>query len=151
MTETNREKDIESVYAFLYKERTPFARACLSGEGENADVRGDVLFYETPLGVLVRAELCGMKSRMIRKKRIYNFCVRDGADSACRHASAGDKRSWCAVMPTAYEKDGCADCVIITRKIRPTDIIGKTIVMFERANGCPKSVTDAVAYGRIES
>ncbi len=150
MTETNREKDIESVYAFLYKDRTPFARACLSGKGENADVCGSVSFYETPLGVLVRAEVCGLKRQILRKKRMYNFCVRDGAYSACRHTSGGDKRSWCAVMPTAYEKDGCADCTVITRKIRPADIIGKTVVMFERTNGCPKNTADAVAYGKIE-
>ena len=148
MTQKN---DIESVYAFLYKDRMPFARARLFGKGENEGGCGSVSFYETPLGVLVRAELCGMKRQPLRKKRTYNFCVRDGEESACRHASAGDKRSWCALMPTAYERDGCADCAMITRKIRPADIIGKTVVVFERTAGCPRSIADAAAYGTIES
>ena len=86
MAERMREKDTDSVYAFLYKDRTPFARARLRGEGENACVRGSVSFYETPLGVLVRAELCGLKRRVLGKRRVYNFCVRDAGQNACQHA-----------------------------------------------------------------
>jgi len=145
-----RKNDIESVYAFLYKDRTPFARARLFGEGEYASICGSVSFYETPLGVLIRAELCGLSKRAFGKRKSYNFCVRDGEQSVCGCAIMGNKRSWCALMPTAYEKDGCADCVIITRKISPTDIIGKTVAVFERTNGCPKSISDTVARGRIE-
>ena len=149
MAEMKREKDIESVYAFLYKDRTPFARACLSGNGENGDVRGSVSFYETPLGVLVRAELCGLSKRAFGKRKAYNFCVRDEKQSECRCASSGDKRSLCAIMPTAYEKEGRADCAVVTRRISPSELVGKNIVVYERGNGCPKNMESAVAFGGV--
>ena len=148
MAERMCEKDTESVYAFLYKDRAPFASARLCGEGENAGVCGGVSFYETPLGVLVRAELCGLKKQVLRKKRAYNFCVRDERTKECL---SKDNRSLCTAMPTAYEKDGCFECVLVTRRISPSDLVGKKVVVYECSRGCPKSISDAVAYGRIES
>jgi hypothetical protein len=149
MAEMKCEKDIESIYAFLYKERTPFAMASLLGNGENVGVRGSVSFYETPLGVLVRAELCGLSKRAFGKRRAYNFCVRDEKQSECRCASLGDKRSLCAIMPTAYEKEGRADCAIVTRRIKPSELVGKKIVVYEKRNGCPKDIESAVAFGGV--
>ncbi len=149
MSEMKCEKDIESVYAFLYKDRTPFARAYLLGDGENEDVCGSVSFYETPLGVLVRAELCGLSKKGFGKRKAYNFCVRDEKQSECRCAISGDKRSLCAIMPTAYEKEGRADCVIVTRRIKPSELVGKSIAVYEKKNGCPKDTSSALAFGNV--
>lgn len=150
MEENNGKKDIESVYAFLYKDRTPFASASLCGEGENGSVRGCVSFYDTPLGVLVRAELCGLTKKGLGKRKAYNFCVRDEGQTACQCASRGDKRSLCAVMPTAYEKEGRAVCATVTRRIKPTELVGKRIAVYEKRNGCPSKSGSAVAVGGVE-
>ncbi len=147
METLKNENKSESIYAFLYKERTPFARAKLCGSEKTSSIRGSVEFFTTPLGVLVHAELCGLPKR--RKTGVYNFCVRSGEQTECIRASVGDKRSFCAVMPVAYEKDGCADCSVVTRKIVPSDLVGKRIAVYERRLGCPKDESSAVAVGNI--
>ena len=138
----------DSVYAFLYKNRTPFAKATLIGtqKGNNESAYGIVEFFSTPLGILVHAELCALPKQ--RKMGVYNFCVRDIEKSEC--GGNCNKRSLCRLMPIAYEKDGKADCSILTRRISPSDLIGKRISVYERRRGCPKEASLAIVSGDIE-
>ena len=147
MTNSKSEPKNESVYAFLYKNRTPFARAALFGENEGSEcVCGSIEFFSTPLGILVHAELCGLPSR--KKTGVYHFCVREIGKSEC--ASTCQRRSLCALMPVAYEKDGKAECTVLTRRILPSDLVGKRISVYERRRGCPKDEALAIAIGNIE-
>ena len=147
MRTSKSENNSESVYAFLYKDRTPFARAELVGADKESEACGCVEFFTTPLGVLIHAKLCGLPKR--RKTGIYNFCVRACERNECIYSTEGDKRSLCTVMPVAYEKEGCADCSSVTRRITPSDLVFKKIVVYERRLGCPKDEFCAIASGNI--
>lgn len=147
MRRSKIENGSESVYAFLYKDRTPFAKAELIGTDKTEGVSGCVEFFTTPLGVLIHAKLCGLPER--RKSGVYNFCVRASAGNECIYSSIGDKRSLCTVMPVAYERGGCADSSSVTRRIAPSDLVSKRIVVYERRLGCPKDELCAIATGNI--
>ena len=148
MPNTKNENNNESVYAFLYKNRTPFAKASLLGEAESDGERvcGSIEFFATPLGILVHAELCGLPKRV--KTGVYHFCVREADKAAC--SGKCNRRSLCGIMPVAYEKDGRADCTVLTRRISPSDLEGKRIAVYERRRGCPSDEQLAVAVGNVE-
>ena len=147
MRTSKNENDSESVYTFLYKDRTPFAKAELIGKDKANEVCGCVEFFTTPLGVLVHAKLCGLPKR--RKAGVYNFCVCASERNECIYSNEDDKRSICTVMPVAYEREGCADCSSVTRRISPSDLVCKKIVGYERRLGCPKDEVCAIASGNI--
>lgn len=149
MAEINTKNNSDNVYAFLYKERTPFAKACLFGSDEKRNSCGSVSFYTTPLGVLIRAELTGLPKSPFKKKKAYSFCIRDAKQSSCQCADLGVKRYLCVSMPTAYEKNGMAECVMVTRRLAPSELVEKSVFVYERACGCPKKPSDAVAFGEI--
>ena len=147
MRTSKSENNSESIYAFLYKDRTPFAKAELVGTDKSAEVWGCVEFFTTPLGVLIHARLSGLPKR--RKTGVYNFCVRASAGNECICSSIGDKRSLCTVMPVVYERGGRVDSSSVTRRIAPSDLVSKKIVVYERRFGCPKDELCAIASGNI--
>ena len=52
-------------------------------------------------------------------------------------------------MPVVYEKNGSAECEMLTGKLLPSELIGKRISLYDRINGCPENIADSIANGKI--
>lgn len=107
--------------------RRPGGVACVLGEQNN--VRGSVRFYETPKGILVRAEIDGLPSY----NGVYAFHIHEGG--SCENPSthfnpdkqlhpyhAGD-------LPPLFSANGRAFSLFLTDRFALRQIIGKTVVI----------------------
>ena len=120
-------------YSILMRGRRPYAEAHFCGvRGES--VSGRLSFYDTPLGILVSAELAGE----ILSNGVYGFCLESEAHDVCMS------------LPVVYGKNGRAKGRIITERLRRKSLLGEAIFLREsrREDGSLESV---IAKGRIES
>lgn len=135
----------------LCRGRRPFASAEIVGGEEFPQINGRVDFYLTPLGVLICADINGLPIREESSQRAvaYNFCINGDSAQKCNHCR--NTKASCRVMPTVYEKNGSAWCSVLTKKISPSDIMGKTIAVHERSAECLSEnfVPNGIAYGNI--
>ena len=123
----------------------PDAAARLSGSQDYPGIRGEVQFYQTRRGLLVRAEFWGLpRAEAPCKERIFGFHIHEGGSCAgdwanpfagagghynprgCPHPShAGD-------LPPLFGNDGRALAVFLTDRFTVREILGKTLIVHDR-------------------
>lgn len=117
---------------FLSYLRRPGAVACVRSEENN--VQGTVRFYETPMGVLVRAEISGLPS----SNGIYAFHIHEGSDCAKpgTHFNPGKQPHpyHAGDLPPLFSANGRAFSVFLTDRFALRQIIGKTVVLHTGAD-----------------
>ena len=149
MNKTEHTRSYTGAYASLRNGRRPFAFAELIGGIFSYNTNGRIEFFMTPLGMLVYAKFGGLPKSICREKQaVYNFCIR-GENGYCEKAGLHTKCSPCFMMPSVYEKDGYAECGALTRRIRECDLLGKTVILYDKKGGCPCNACESIAYGRI--
>ena len=96
--------------------------------GEN-NVQGTVLLYETPKGVLVRAEIDGLPS----PNGIYAFHIHEGVDCATPggHLNPGNQKHpyHAGDLPPLFSANGRALSVFLTARFALRQVIGKTVIL----------------------
>lgn len=138
---------------FLSYLRRPGAVAWVRGEENN--VLGTVRFYETPQGVLVRAEIDGLPSL----NGIYAFHIHEGADCAApgTHYNPGKQPHpyHAGDLPPLFSANGRAFSLFLTDRFALRQIIGKTVILHSgpddfttQPSGNPGKV---LACGKIQS
>ncbi len=112
---------------FLSYLRRPGAIACVRGNENN--VQGTVRFYETPMGVLVRAGIDGLPS----PGGIYAFHIHEGSDCANpgAHFNPGKQPHpyHAGDLPPLFSTNGRAFSVFLTDRFALRQIIGKTAIL----------------------
>lgn len=107
--------------------RRPGALAHIRGEQNN--VLGTVRFYETPQGILVRAEVTGLPS----PSGIYAFHIHEGGDCTApgtHYNPGGQKHPYHAGdLPPLFSANSRAFSVFLTDRFALRQIIGKTVVL----------------------
>ena len=105
--------------------RTPLATAMLKGTVEGAPIEGRVDCYGTPAGVRISVTVGGLPKGMNNGFSVYRLCV-----------EKEEGHFLCAVIPPLYEKNGTAWCSVITRKLVPSELIGKRLSVRVWRSGC---------------
>ncbi|MBO5755133.1 MAG: hypothetical protein J6R89_03635 [Clostridia bacterium] len=106
-------------YAFLCRGRRPVARAELHGVGtEGEAVCGTLCFYETPLGLLIFAQVMGLPPGTCGSK-VYRLW--EGSPFG------GLKRT----LPLLYEKDGRAWSAVLTKRLKLNELLNQKIFLCE--------------------
>ncbi len=128
-------------YAFLKRGRKPYAGADLRGTNTDGScVTGRILFYDTPLGVMISAEVEGLSG----SSSVYGFCLCEG-EARCR----GGKRL-CRCMPLIYGKNGRGRGSLVTEWLRREPLIGRRVTL--RESVAPDlCAARSVAEGIVES
>ena len=112
---------------FLSYLRRPGAVAWVRGMQNN--VLGTVRFYETPQGVLVRAEITGLPG----PGGIYAFHIHEGSDCAAPggHYNPGGLQHphHAGDLPPLFSANGRAFSVFLTDRFALRQIIGKTVII----------------------
>ena len=112
---------------FLSCLRRPGAVAWVRGLENN--VLGSVRFYETPFGVLVRAEMDGLPS----PSGIYAFHIHENADceNPGTHFNPGNQAHpyHAGDLPPLFSANGRAFSVFLTDRFALRQIIGKTVII----------------------
>ena len=123
----------------------PQAVAHMRGSDAYPDICGTVQLFQTPCGVLVRAEICGLPHENGPcSGRVFGFHIHEGCSCAgdmsdpfsgamahynpcgCEHPQhAGD-------LPPLFENCGCAFSVVLTNRFRVSEVIGKTVIIHAR-------------------
>ena len=122
--------------------KPPNAIAHISGSRAQPQIRGKVCFWQTQRGVLMAAEILGLKSSQNPcESSVFGFHIHEGesctgnADDAfsdvgmhynpngCPHAQhAGD-------LPPLFENNGYAFSAFLTNRFTTDEIIGRTIII----------------------
>ena len=122
--------------------RQPNAVASVTGSAKYPNLRGNVMFYNTNRGTVVRAEITGLpRTNDICRQPVFGFHIHAGesctgtaeepfADADghfnpdnCKHPyHAGD-------MPPLFGADGRALLVFLSDRFSVRDIIGKTVII----------------------
>ena len=118
------------------------AAAIIKGDGKHGNISGKVLFYQTPRGVLVAAEVCGLPGEQDKcKSPVFAFHIHASAPCSgnaqdpfdvvgshynpenCPHPHhAGD-------LPPLFGNNGYAFLMTLTDRFAVNDIIGKTVII----------------------
>ena len=130
------------MHKFLtYMRRCPQARAQIIGGENYKEIKGEMLFYTTPYGVLVTASLTGLPNNSFCQKRIFGFHIHEG-DSCTGNAQdefantgmhynpsnyphpyhAGD-------LPPIFSANGCAFTAFLTDRFEVSEIVGRTVII----------------------
>ncbi len=56
----------------------PYARAIISGNNLNGEIKGEVFFYNTELGVIIETKIMGLKDGKKCKNSFYAMHIHDG-------------------------------------------------------------------------
>ncbi len=122
--------------------KTPDAIAHISGSQAQTQIRGKVCFWQTQRGVLMAAEILGLKSSQNPcESSVFGFHIHEGASCTgkaggefsdvgshynpndCPHAQhAGD-------LPPLFENNGYAFSAFLTNRFTAEEIIGRTIII----------------------
>ena len=119
-------------YSVLAVGRKPYAVVALRGS-PGCSVDGTVSFYDTPIGVLVWAELAG---EALEEQGVYGFCFGLERCRLCMH------------LPLIYGKDGCGRGRTVTEGLRGVPLVGREIYLKSRSESgfC---TAKTLAVGRI--
>ena len=124
--------------------RKPKAIARVRGSEEYPNIYGTVRFYETPMGVLVVANINGLpKVEGACKEKIFGFHIHKG--SACQgnendpFANTGDHYDTAGCehpnhagdLPPLFGADGSAFSAFLTNRFTIEEIVGRTVVIHE--------------------
>ncbi len=115
------------------------ARARVRGGKAFPDINGIVTFRQTPRGVLVTANICGLPA----DRGIYAFHIHSGTsctgnvedefadakmhynpDNSFHPYHAGD-------LPPLFSNDGCAYAQVLTNRFAVKDVIGRTVIIHD--------------------
>ena len=122
----------------------PAARASIRGSAEYPDIRGNVHFYQTEMGVMIVAEIFGLPfSDDPCKSPIFGFHIHEGTSCSgtdmdpfsnamahynpenCPHPyHAGD-------MPPLFGNQGYAFLMFLTDRFMVRNVIGKTVIIHD--------------------
>lgn len=122
--------------------RKPSARAVIQGDAAHRAIHGDLVLYQLPAGVLVRAEVYGLPSGGGRcEEKIFGFHIHEGAACtgtredpfantrahynpySCPHPShAGD-------LPPLFGNNGYAWSAFLTNRFTVDQVIGRTVIV----------------------
>ena len=120
----------------------PHAAAVLRGSGDNANLHGQVWFYQTERGVLVAAELTGLPTTQEPcASPIFAFHIHDGVTCSGDHSEpfsgamghfdpdgcphpyhAGD-------LPPLFGSKGYALSIFLTDRFAVPQVLGKTVIV----------------------
>ena len=132
-----------SIYSKLLCGRHPFARAELLGGASYPDLRGQVEFFSTPIGVAVCTEIFGLPydkgspcASQIYGLHIHNTGKCTGSAEA-EFSDAGEHfdRSGCphpyhsGDLPSVFGNKGYAWGAVLTDRFTPEDIIGRSLIL----------------------
>lgn len=122
MTPERKWEERADMGALLCRGRSPSAVATFGGSKEE-DIQGELCFYHTPLGLLMTAQLKGLKRDGIIPYRLY---LEDGD---------GENR----FLPVLYAKEGRAWARLLTRRL-DLDILQKHRLLLCEEKGCEPHV-----------
>lgn len=121
------------------------ASARVAGSGSYPDVSGTVRFYQTPAGVLVRAEISGLpQDNCPCCGRIFGFHIHAGGsctgspEDPFAHALSHDNPGGCehpyhaGDLPPLFGNGGYALAVFLTNRFSVDEVTGKTVVIHDR-------------------
>lgn len=124
----------------------PEATAIIRGDDKHPLLAGIVLFFSTPFGTMVAAEIKGLPERQDCESSVFGFHIHEGESCQsvgspfsetgghynpknCPHpAHAGD------MPPLISSKGGYAVSVFLSSEFLLADIIGKTVVIHAEAD-----------------
>lgn len=127
----------------------PDAVADLKGSALAPKLSGTVYFYSTQGGTVVRADVCGLptyKPAQNGEQPIgpFGFHIHDGStcglgDGKSAFQSAGGHYNprkqphgnHAGDLPVLFSNNGCAHMSVYTNKFKPSDVIGKTIIIHQ--------------------
>ena len=136
--------DIMNIFSNTLNRNNYYAKADIKGSMEFPKLTGVVYFYPVADGTLVRAEITGLPaSNMTCQEEIFGFHIHEGETCSgqmfedagghynpknCPHpAHAGD-------MPPLFGNGGLAWCAFYTDRFTPQQIIGKTVIIHDKAD-----------------
>ena len=125
-----------------YLLKRPDAQAKIKGSRKQPSIDGDVSFYQTPFGVLIKAHITGLPNpKGTCRSPVFGFHIHDGESCSgnakdpfanagthynptdCRHPyHAGD-------LPPLFGAGGRAFTLFLTDRLTVQEIIGKTIII----------------------
>jgi len=122
--------------------KKPDARALLNGSHEHPHIRGDVKFHNTPIGILVVAEVFGLPSdKSSGKNKFFGFHIHEGlncsgnstdsfADTLGHYNPQRSEHPYHAGdLPPLFENSGYAFSAFLTNRFSLSEVIGKTVVI----------------------
>ncbi len=126
--------------------RRPEAWAEICGDAEHSDVRGTVLFYQTPHGVLVAAEIYGLPTsqngaRGRSEAPVFGFHIHEGESCTGRRgdpfANVGSHYNphgyshpyHAGDLPPLLGNGGYAFSVFLTDRFAAKEIIGRSVIV----------------------
>ena len=121
-----------------YKFGKPIASAKLEGSREYPLIRGQVLFFQLPVGVLVRAEVSGLPDN---DSGFFGFHIHEGANcDSPRFVGAGSHYSRAPQPHPKHQGDlppllayyHSAYMAAITNRFSIDEIIGRTVVIHSK-------------------
>lgn len=125
----------------------PRAIAEVKGSSDYPDITGTVKFYQTNVGVILYAVVRGLPTSADScSDRIFGFHIHEGTDCGgnmddpfadamkhynpdnCEHPyHAGD-------LPSLFENNGLAVCLVLTDRFLINDVIGKTVIIHDHSD-----------------
>ncbi len=126
-------------YDFLKKGRKPYASARLCGCGDTT-IRGILSFYDTPLGILVCAEVEGMSS----SEGVYGFCLGGSEKDGYK-----EREDACLRLPLIYTKHGRGRAALVSEGLRRISLNGRCVFLKE-SRFAPLCACGTLACGIIE-
>ena len=123
----------------------PQAAAEISGGEAFPDISGIVRFYQTPMGVIVYAEVAGLPEG----RRIFGFhihevdsCRGDFSDAGGHYDPDGGAHPYHAGdLPPLFGNDGFALSLFLTDRFSVSEVIGRTVII----HGSPDDFTSQPA------
>ncbi len=125
----------------------PTATAVIIGSKEYESIRGKADFYDTYGGTVIVVELYGLPEELEDKSSgFYGFHVHEGsfctgnkkdafADTGMHYNPAGRQHPrHSGDLPPLISNKGVIWAAVYTGRFYPEDVIGKTIVLHERAD-----------------
>ena len=139
----NTNRLMRSVSIKLQQKPQAWAKIC--GSSDNPNLSGNVLFYQTPQGVLIAADIHGLPhSHEECSDRFFGFHIHSGtdcSDSSGHHFSntlGHDNPDNClhphhaGDLPPLLGSLGNAFQVVLTNRFHIHEIIGKTVIIHDR-------------------
>ena len=134
---------------FLGTAKTPQARAVIKGSAIEPQIAGLVEFYPVPNGTIVKVEVNGLPKYQPAIGNMpqigpFGFHIHSGStcglgdgknpfESAGGHYNPDDQMhgNHAGDMPVLFSNDGYASMIFFTNRFKPSDIIGKTVIIHQ--------------------
>ena len=123
--------------------RKLFAAAQMRGSCDFPNIKGRVTFQQTPQGVMVTADICGLP-KTDDCRGVFAFHIHDGrcctGNRTDPFADAGTHYDPCSHphpyhagdLPPLFANDGRAYMSVLTNRFTVDEIIGKTVIIHSR-------------------